>query len=137
WSPAAQGWLRASHRALDESSTPWQPVHPHDRAEPLVPGEPTMVDVEIWPTCLALPAGSRIGLSVQGADYDHGRPEEVLNSGERLGWSAVTTRGSGPYVHRDERARPREVYGGAVTIHTGGDRESWLLVPFIPEGDAR
>src|SRR5690606_24504046 len=94
WSPAAQGWLRASHRALDESSTPWQPVHPHDRAEPLVPGEPTMVDVEIWPTCLALPAGSRIGLSVQGADYDHGLPDEVLNSGERLGWSAVTTRGS-------------------------------------------
>lgn len=136
WQPAAQGWLRASHRALDPRSTPWQPWHPHDKAEPLVPGEPTAVDVEIWPTSLLLPAGSRIGLSVQGADFDHGLPDEVLTSGERLSWSAMTTRGSGPYVHRNERARPRDIYGGAVTIHTGGDHESWLLVPFIPAGGA-
>ncbi len=137
WSPAAQGWLRASHRALDEGSTPWQPRHPHDRVEPLVPGEPVAVDVEIWPTSLALPAGSRLGLSVQGADYDHGLPDEVLQSGERLAWSAKTTRGSGPYVHTDERARPRDIYGGAVTVHTGGEHESWLLVPFIPAAGAR
>lgn len=136
YSPAAQGWLRASHRALDSRSTPEQPWHPHDRAEPLVPGEPTAVDVEIWPTSLALPAGTRIGLSVQGADYDHGLPAEVLASGERLGWSAKTTRGSGPYVHNDERARPRDIYGGSVTIHTGPHHESWLLVPFIPAGGA-
>lgn len=133
YSPAAQGWLRASHRALEERSTPWQPWHPHDRAVPLVPGEPTEVEVEIWPTCLALPAGYRIGLSVQGRDYDHGLPDEVLASGERLGWSAMTTRGSGPYVHRNERARPPEVYGGRVTVHTGAGFASSLLVPFIPK----
>ncbi|MFP3916100.1 MAG: CocE/NonD family hydrolase, partial [Actinomycetota bacterium] len=39
-SPVAQGWLRASHRALDEErSRPWRPWHPHDRVEPLVPSE--------------------------------------------------------------------------------------------------
>src|SRR5690606_13525127 len=32
--PAALGWLRASHRELDETrSTPWQPVHQHVREE--------------------------------------------------------------------------------------------------------
>src|SRR5262249_39793707 len=36
--PIAQGWLRASHRKIDrERSLPWQPFHPHDAVEPLVP----------------------------------------------------------------------------------------------------
>ena len=28
--------------------------------------------------------------------------------------------------------RPAEVYGGTVTLHAGGPRESWLLLPVIP-----
>ena len=37
--PVANGWLRASHRALDpDRSKPWRPFHPHDRVEPLEPG---------------------------------------------------------------------------------------------------
>ena len=36
YAPIAQGWLRASHRALDfEQSRPFLPVHRHDRAEAL------------------------------------------------------------------------------------------------------
>ncbi|MEE9256178.1 MAG: CocE/NonD family hydrolase, partial [bacterium] len=38
--PIANGWLRASHRALDpERTKPYRPYHPHDRVEPLTPGE--------------------------------------------------------------------------------------------------
>ena len=37
--PVALGWLRVSHRALDpDRSTPWQPVHPHDREQPVPEG---------------------------------------------------------------------------------------------------
>ena len=46
--PIANGWLRASHRRLDpKRSKPWRPYHPHDRAEPLTPGEVYECDVEI------------------------------------------------------------------------------------------
>ncbi len=49
--PIATGWLRVSHRAVDrQRSKPWQPWHPHDRVEPLTPGEIYACDVEILPT---------------------------------------------------------------------------------------
>jgi predicted acyl esterase len=129
FAPLAQGWLRASHRALDaERSTPWRPVHPHDRVEPLVPGEAYELQIEIWPTCIALPAGYSLALSVLGRDYDHGLGEAELAT--RLGWSAMQTRGSGPYVH--EVGRPAEIFGAPVTIYTGGERASFVTLPFIP-----
>ena len=59
--PIANGWLRASHRRLDpKKSKPWQPYHPHDRAEPLMPDEIYECDVEILPTSIvaAAPAGA-------------------------------------------------------------------------------
>ena len=37
--PIAQGWLRASHRKLDEQKSEiWRPFHSHDEKQPLVPG---------------------------------------------------------------------------------------------------
>ena len=48
--PIANGWLRVSHRRLDpRRSLPYRPYHPHDRAEPLTPGEVYECDVEIVP----------------------------------------------------------------------------------------
>ncbi len=50
------GWLRASHRATDpERSLPYRPWHPHDRVEPLTPGEAVPLDIEIWPTSVVVP----------------------------------------------------------------------------------
>src|SRR5262249_58171477 len=67
----AAGWLRASHRAIDpERSRPYRPWHPHDRAEPLTPGEVVQLDVEIWPTSVVLPVGYRLALTVQGRDFE-------------------------------------------------------------------
>ena len=41
------GWLKASHRELDESkSRPWQPYHPHTRSEPVKHGE--IYEYAIW-----------------------------------------------------------------------------------------
>jgi putative CocE/NonD family hydrolase len=119
-SPIAQGWLRASHRALDEvQSRPFLPVHRHDRAEPLTPATVYEVDVEIWPTSLVLPAGYTLTLDVQGHDYVY------------PGASGFMT-GSGPFVHKDPSDRPADVFGGKVALHTGGRNTSYLLLPVIP-----
>ena len=65
-----KGWLRASHRKLDpEKTLPYRPYHPHTGKEPLKPGEVYELDIEIWPTCIVLPEGYRIALTVRGKDY--------------------------------------------------------------------
>jgi uncharacterized protein len=125
--PISQGWLRASHRRLDEqASTEYQPRHNHDVVEPLEPGEVYPLDIEIWPSCLVIPAGYRIALTVRGTDFDHGL------EGARLDHFRNEMRGCGPFIHEDERTRPPEIYDGECTLHTGGDHESWVLLPFVP-----
>mgnify|MGYP000594770501 CR=1 FL=1 len=71
--PLTQGWLRASHRKLDASrSLPWRPFHSHDEVQPVVPGNIYELDIEIWPTCIVVPSGYRLKLTVSGHDFDHG-----------------------------------------------------------------
>ncbi len=62
-----RGWLRASHRHLDETaSTPSRPVPTHLEADvaPL-PDEPTLVRVEMWPVHHVFRAGSAVRLSIE------------------------------------------------------------------------
>jgi hypothetical protein len=40
--------------------------------------------------------------------------------------------GNGPFLHDDPRDRPMEIYGGKTTIHLGGGRENFVLLPIIP-----
>ena len=127
--PIAQGWLRASHRKLDASlSTAYRPYHAHDEKQELEPGETYELDVEIWPTSLVVPAGYRIALSVRGRDYEHPKAR-----GQRLTTFRNELRGSGPFLHDDPADRPPEIFGGTVTVHTGGEHGSYLLLPFVPE----
>lgn len=129
--PIASGWLRVSHRALDpELSLPYRPYHPHDDKQPLTPGEIYEVDVEIWPTCIVIPAGHTLGLSVRGTDYMY---PHLDGDQPRLSNFANALTGVGPFLHDDPRDRPQEVYGGQVTIHTGGEHRSWLYVPIVPK----
>ena len=87
--PVALGWLRASHRELDaDRSTAWQPVLRHARESPLKPGEPTPMDIEIWPAGTRFEAGAGLRLVIQGRDiYDYPKPvmanrhEETVNRG--------------------------------------------------------
>src|SRR5437016_6317992 len=125
--PIANGWLRASHRRLDpKKSTPWQPYHPHDRVEPLTPGHVYECDVEVLPTCIVVPAGWRVAATVRGKDYEYEGDLDAF--GTSLHYS---TRGTGGMTHNDPISRPRDVFGGAVTLHTGGDRASYVLLPII------
>ena len=126
--PIAQGWLRASHRKLDPKlSTEYRPYHTHDEAQPLAPGEPVALDVELWPTSIVVPAGYRIALSVRGRDY-----EWQASTGARLSNFKNELRGCGPFLHDDPRDRPPAVFGGRTTLHVGPDRPAYVLVPIIP-----
>jgi predicted acyl esterase len=126
--PIAQGWLRASHRRLDpERSLPYRPYHTHDRVEPLTPGTVYELDVEIWPTCIVVPPGYRVALTVRGKDYEYeGELDEFAQN------FVYASRGCGPFVHADPEDRPPEVFGGDVTLYTGGERASYVLLPVIP-----
>jgi uncharacterized protein len=122
--PLAQGWLRASHRKLDAAkSLPYRPYHAHDDKWPLRPGQVYEVDVEIWPTNIALPAGYRIAVNISGKDFE--RPGGDANP-------AFRSRGSGPWLHDDPHDRPADIFGGETTLHTGPGREAYLLLPIIP-----
>ena len=124
--PIGQGWLRASHRKLDPALTePYRPYHAHDERQPLVPGEPVELDVEIWPTSIVVPKGCRIALTLRGRDYDYGA------SGGKQSNFKNELRGCGPFLHDDPRDRPADVFGGRTTLHSDGDRRPYLLLPII------
>lgn len=126
--PIAQGWLRASHRKLDPTkSLPYRPYHSHDEIQPLTPGSPVSLDVEIWPTCIVIPAGYRIGLTVRGKDYVY--PGE---SGGRLSNMKNEFTGCGPFLHDDPRDRPQEVFGGTTRLHSTPGEENYVMLPIIP-----
>lgn len=123
--PIAHGWLRASHRKLDpELSLPFRPFHTHDEKQLLTPDEIYELDIEIWPTCIVVPAGWTIALTIQGSDYQYS------DNVEQVGWFTMT--GVGPFKHDDPSDRPKELFDGKITLHFGAERESFVLVPIIP-----
>ena len=126
--PLSQGWLRASHRELDEElSEPYRPVHRHQRLQPLTPGEKVELEIEIWPTSIVVPAGHSLGLSILGRDFDHGRGGNTRNH------LAGSFTGVGPFKHDDPVDRPTDVLERTrITVSSGPAQTSRLLVPVIP-----
>jgi len=126
--PIGQGWLRASHRKLDdELSEPWRPYHTHDEIQALTPGKKVDLDIEIWPTSIVVPAGYRIGVNVRGKDY-----ESPKASGQKLSNFKNELKGCGPFLHNDPRDRPSDVFGGETSIHISADGPAYVLLPIIP-----
>ena len=99
---AAKGWLRASHRELDQSrSTPLRPWLSHTQIQKLRPNETVPLEIEIWPSSTLFEAGSMLQVAIQGHDaakYPAFGHREVVNRG----------------VHR---------------IFTGGRYDSHLVIP--------
>ena len=107
--PVALGWLRVSHRELDEKqSTPYQPVHKHAREIKLKASEIVPVEIEIWPSSTLFEAGETLRLIVQGSDI-YWYPTEIHTDGH------TNTVNKGKHV-----------------IYTGGKYDSHLLAPVIP-----
>ncbi|MEV5835510.1 CocE/NonD family hydrolase [Nocardia sp. NPDC052112] len=102
----ALGWLRVSHRELDEDrSKPDQPWLLHLREQKLAPGEVVPVEIEILPSGTLFRAGETLRLVIQGTDinkYPVGTPTQR---------------------HYSDRNR------GLHIIHTGGRYDSHLLIP--------
>jgi predicted acyl esterase len=74
-----RGWLRGSQRRIDPAkSTPWRPYHPHDRREPLTPGEVYEFNIEVIPTGVLIQAGCRLGITIKCADKDD-KPADFLD----------------------------------------------------------
>ena len=126
-SPISLGWLRASHRKLDAArSLPYRPFHSHDEKQALVPGQVVELDVEIWATCIVVPVGYRVALTLRGKDYEWDGPAASLSNMKH------PMKGCGPFVHDDPEDRPLEVFGGQVTLHFGADQSASVLLPVIP-----
>ncbi|MFJ6095745.1 CocE/NonD family hydrolase [Williamsia muralis] len=121
------GWLRASHRELDEeASLPHQPWHTHQRLMPLAPGDPVDLDIAILPTCIVIPAGYRFGITLSGRDF------QMPGDGPWPVLYGIEQRGNGVIVHEDPEDRPAEIFDGTTTIFTGPTAQTSLLLPIIP-----
>ena len=102
-----KGWLRASHRKLDpEMSLPYRPYHAHDERWWLEPGQVVECQVEIWPTSMVFQKGHKLRLDIT--------PRDGV--------------GSGHFTHYNNDYNA----GATNSLHSGGERLSWLLLPLIP-----
>jgi predicted acyl esterase len=104
----AKGWLRLAHHRVEESLAELhRPYHPHDRAEPVRPGEIVAADVEILPSATYFARGDVLRLDVQG----------------RWFWRRNMFFGMFPATYAPSpKAR--------VVLHLG-DPDSYLLVPRV------
>ena len=65
----SKGWLRASHRTVDEKrSKPYHPFHPSTETVPVEPGRIHEYAIEIRETSNLFKAGHRIELAIRGQD---------------------------------------------------------------------
>ena len=108
--PLTQGALLGSLRALDPSRT-WMPdgtvLRPHHistraAAQPVVRGELTRYDVEIFPTAALVDTGHRLRLTVTTYDFPHLVPTKPAR---------------------------RALVGGRYQLRQGGSTPSYLVVP--------
>lgn len=111
-----KGWLRLSLRKTDETNPahskeiPYRNYFSTDVQQPLV-GEKYPVDVEIWPTNVVVGKGHKLALEIASHD----------------------TQGSGLFEHNHPEDRPESTLKGLNCIHVGGENQSYLRLPFIPE----
>jgi uncharacterized protein len=120
--PLQRGLLRASHRAvdaeqsvaveLDGQSVRVRPRHTHRGLEPLVPGKPYLLEVEVFPVGHVFRPGHRLALWVS-------QPPQQ---------DPVTRHSDGRPAYKYESAPPP----GRVTILRGGQYASSLVLPLLP-----
>lgn len=97
--PAALGWLRVSHRALDpQRSTQYLPVLTHAGESKVQPGQIVETDIEIWPAATHFAAGETLRLRIQGRDIFrapkpllYARHEDTVNHGIHRIWTGAGT----------------------------------------------
>jgi len=58
-------------------------------------GAAVELDIEIWPTCIVVPAGYRVALTIRGKDYEYAGERRTLSNMKN------PMKGCGPFVHDD------------------------------------
>ena len=124
--PVAHGWLRMSSRRLDESGRASElPAYTNANTDLLNPDEIYAANVEIWPTCIVIPKGYRIGLSIRGNDYVY--PGDLSAVSGKIGQPAT---GVGPFRHDDVEDRPKAIFDNTVTVHANPQQLAYIDIPF-------
>jgi len=109
--PLTQGALLGSHRALDTSRTWYLPdgtvLRPHHVStpaanRPVVPGELTRYDIEIFPTAALIGTDHRLRLTLTTYDFPHLVPTKPAR---------------------------RALIGGSYRIRQGGNAPSHIVIP--------
>lgn len=143
---AATGLMRVSMRQLDETrSTEAEPYYTFTTEQKLKPGEIVPVEIEIWPMGLyfdegeilqltvgayqpanaAIPFGSAsISVPRDGFTYMPGQPVEMMT----VGGNATQCADPAEVV-----VSPATHNAGRHRIYTGGEYDSYLYVPVIPD----
>lgn len=110
-----EGFLRASHRELDESrSRPEQPYHPHTRMLDVPRGEPVAYEIEVWPMSHEFKPGHRVRVQLTSHDTPNHTPGTVR-----------VDRAAGRVTVIPNQPADNTVYYG------GADGSSSLLVPVL------
>lgn len=144
---AATGLMRVSMRQLDEArSTEAEPYYTFTTEQKLKPGEIVPVEIEIWPMGLyfnegemlqltvgayqpanaAIPFGSAsISVPREGYTFMPGQPVDMITVGGNAPQCADPT---------DVVVSPATHNAGRHRIYTGGQYDSYLYVPEIPNG---
>jgi predicted acyl esterase len=105
----ATGWLKLSHRALDEDlSRPFEPVTRDDERQPLRPGEVVEAEIALGPSATFFRAGEEVRL-ILGGRWLHPR-------------NPITGQFPAAYEPSPDCT---------VQIHCGGDPPPRLLVPVV------
>ncbi|MEK4064070.1 MULTISPECIES: CocE/NonD family hydrolase [unclassified Paenibacillus] len=105
--PISQGWLRASLRKTDDQiSAEYKPYYSFDEIQKLIPGEVYPLDIEIWDSAIVVAKGNRLLLEI--------------GSQNQSGCALLTQTA-------DDR-----VWEADVTLYTGDEFDSYLLLPIIP-----
>lgn len=143
---AATGLMRVSMRQLDEArSTETEPYYTFTTEQKLKPGEIVPVEIEIWPMGLyfdegeilqltvgayqpanaAIPFGSAsISVPRDGFTYMPGQPVDMIT----VGGNATQCADPAEVV-----VSPATHNAGRHRIYTGGEYDSYLYVPVIPD----
>lgn len=107
-----RGWMRASHRAVDDTrSTTWEAWHPHTTTEPIPDGQTVDLDLTLLPSATRFVAGDEL----------------LLDLRDRWFYPANPITGQFPAVYQRP---PRQRW----TLHTGGAADTTLTIPVWPHG---
>jgi putative CocE/NonD family hydrolase len=107
--PLAKGWLKVSHRKIDESrSGPFTVKHTHRKSDcaPLKANEIVPVEIEIIPNTALIRKGCRLRVDIQ--------PFDGVDHGPRHAYDAA--------YHE----------GARNTVYTGPDRPGFIQLPIVP-----